>query len=162
VKLSQRSTLVFVLLSAVHLTACKADKREVGATATFGVVFGGQIQRREEIPFELDATRQTQAFRVTLERPAPSPLRILWELSKPATRSRKPSTRINEATLVAGETQFEHTIAFEPGDPLGVWNLRVVLAQPSGEQHVLVDRPFHVFDRAERRRRLAELGDAGP
>jgi hypothetical protein len=49
------------------------------ATAQFGVFFGGQLQRREELPFVLDASKQRQGFRVEMNEPLRAPtLHSFW------------------------------------------------------------------------------------
>ena len=141
-------------------SACDVEPVKPGAVATFGVLYGGQIQQKREIPFELDPARQTQAFRVTLDAPAPSPLRVAWELSKPGRGGRKPTTKLEEAHLATGETLFERTLPFAPGDPTGLWNLRVVLTLPDGRETLVLDRPFEVYD-AVARKELLRLRDAG-
>jgi hypothetical protein len=54
----------------------------------------------------------------------------------------------------AGETRFDRTVSFEPGDPLGLWNVRVVV-----RDMVVLDRPFEVFDAEERQKNAS--ADAG-
>lgn len=138
--------LALTLCLAACQTAPQLDDRPRGQ---FGVLFGGQLQERTRIPFELDPVKQTLALRITLPRPlgAPSPLR--WELSKPGalnakTQSADPdarTTQFGEEQLAAGSQSFEKQFVFKPGDNLGLWNLRVTL----GSQLVL-DRPFEVYD----------------
>ena len=59
-----------------------------------------------------------------------------------------------KATIRAGLSRFDQVTPFEPGNPLGLWNARVVVG---GE--LVIDRPFEVYDRAERVR--AASTDAG-
>src|SRR5690606_32551566 len=103
---------------------------------------------------------------IALEQPATDPLVVQWEVSKPGPR-RAPDTpsdpltrRVDlfEGMLAAGQRQFNESLEFEPGDALGLWNLRVVVGQ-----RVAIDRPFMVYDPARRRRRIAETAsrDAG-
>jgi hypothetical protein len=44
-------------------------------------------------------------------------------------------------------------LAFHPGDPLGVWNVRVVV-----RDKVVIDRPIEVFDAATRKRQAPRDG----
>jgi hypothetical protein len=134
----------------------------------FGIFYGGQVQERDELPLELDRTRQLQGFRLRLE-PAPSrPLEVRWELGMPGTgrlladtqgrRSRARKVQLGQARWRPGEAYFEQALPFSPSDPLGLWSMRVLV-----EGRVVIDRPFVVYDAAEREaraRRLAER-DAG-
>jgi hypothetical protein len=136
------------------------------ATAQFGVFFGGQLQRREELPFVLDASKQRQGFRVEMNEPLRAPTALEWELSRPARRAGNQAfaepvgrvTELGKAELQSGQRRFEHDVVFKPGDPLGLWNIRVVL-----QGRVLLDRPFTVYDSQQRQaaRRRTALPDAG-
>jgi hypothetical protein len=135
--------------------ACDPEKN-AGSTVTakFGVFFGGQIQERDEIPFELDPAKQTQGFRVELGAPAEQALPVQWEIARPDPGGNSRFvTVLGDGKLPAGQRRFEHTLRFKPGDALGLWNVRVVL-----EDRVLIDRPFAVYDHAARRRLLEEDG----
>jgi hypothetical protein len=135
----------------------RADGAE--ASAQFGIFFGGQIQQRQEIPFELDTTRQTQGFRVELDAPSDRDRTIAWEVARPSGSARGPRrvTVVGSATLGRGQRILEQTLPFEPGDPLGLWNVRVVL-----DDRVLLDRPFLVYDRASRTRTRPDAGTPIP
>jgi hypothetical protein len=43
------------------------------------------------------------------------------------------------AQIPEGELGFEKALQFQPGDPTGLWNVRVIIGD-----HVLIDRPFVV------------------
>jgi hypothetical protein len=127
-------------------------------------LYGGQIQERQEIPFELDQSKQQIGFRIELKEPMTEPVEVKWELSKPGNRAPTGSTvsrpegrvtKLQSATLPAHQSRFEQLVELRPGDPLGLWNIRVTLGQT-----VLIDRPFVVFDAAARRARLRR-SDAG-
>lgn len=124
-------------------------------SARFGILFGGQVQQRDELPFELDRAKQQQGFRIELARPLDAPQTITWELSRPSGSRRGPEriTVLGRGEVAAGQTVFEQPIPFKPGDPLGLWNIRVVLGE-----RVLIDRPFVVYDKG---RRLSAHPDAG-
>lgn len=145
--------------------ACKPTPQSPFERAEFGVVFGGQIQERSEVPFELDATKQTLGFVVQLREPLRTPTSLHWELSKPgplgAGRLADPLNRrveLFDAPVPAGQTQIQKAVNLEPGDSLGLWNIRVTL----GDQ-LAIDRAFMVFDPATRTRkqRPSPVVDAG-
>ena len=140
---------------------------EIGVRAEFGIFYGGQIQHRQELPLELDRTRQVQGFRLRRAPPLDADLTVRWALGKPGIarpqkdlRGRKTAPRRvqrGEAQWRAGEAVFEQTLAFVPGDPPGAWDVRV----ECGDQIVL-DQTFVVFDPAQRERAHAAPGaDAG-
>lgn len=137
-------------------SACKPNPPSPFERAEFGVLFGGQIQERTEIPYELDSTKQTLGFVVQLRQPLSAPTSLHWELSKPgpltAGRLADPLSRrveLFDAPLGAGQTQIQKTVSLVPGDGLGMWNIRVTL----GDQLAL-DRAFMVFDPATRTRKI--------
>ena len=141
-----------LLLAACWDTSSSRDAR--APVVEFGVFFGGQVQERSEIPFVLDSTRQTQGFRIQLAEPAPHDVGVQWELEMPAPRVAgrgKTVAKLGEVTLRAGQSRLDQRLPFEPGDPLGLYNLRVILA---GE--LVIDRAFEVYDRAARRRALQD------
>jgi len=157
-----RGTLAAVLSLCLAACAQKTEHTpELVKSAKFGVFFGGQIEERREIPFELDAAKQTLGFRVDFGEALATDVDVAWNIDEPeapvahAARRRRhapapppaPSTRTlsSHATLHAGETRFEHLMSFEPGDPLGTWHVKVTVAGK-----VAIDRPFDVYDRAER------------
>jgi hypothetical protein len=151
--------------------ACDTPERGAGGPelrAEFGIFYGGQIQHRQELPLELDITRQQQGFRLRRQAPLePSPI-IRWELGKPGAgrlqkdrRGHKAMPRREqhgEAQWRSGEAVFEQSLPFAPGDLPGLWNLRV----QCGDRLVL-DQAFVVFDPAQREReqRALGVGDAG-
>ena len=157
-------------LGLALLCACTApsDLTAPGISAEFGVLYGGQVQERDEIPFSLDTARQRQGFRLT-HTPAPAqPLEVRWELGKPGQGRRTPDSQgrrarpravqLGRAHFRAGEPVFEQALPFAPDDPLGLWNLRVLVGD-----RVVLERPFVVYDAVERARRelAASEADAG-
>jgi hypothetical protein len=162
VNAARRSALLWIVLLSL---GCKRDDRTLLQSAEFGVFYGGQIQERDELPFVMDESKQQQGFRLVLREPLGEPLDVRWELSRPGPISRagvpRPDDRITqlgEATLPRGERSFEKRFQFSPGDPLGLWNIRVTAGT-----HLAIDRPFTVYDAAQRRqkKRASRGADAG-
>jgi hypothetical protein len=123
--------------------------------ATFGVFFGGQIQDRKELPFELDPAKQQQGIRIDFRAPLEHSVPVAWEIARPL-RS-KPAkgdagleqvVEVGEATARAGEARLDVPISFRQGQVLGTWHVRVKV-----DAHVVVDRDVLVFDARERRER---------
>lgn len=157
------------LVLAASLWACnKTVGDDSPGSAKFGVFFGGQIEERRDIPFELDPSKQTQGFRVDFGTPLTRDADVVWNIDMPAPVQQSKTGRSKgaphaethrksisgRATIRAGLSRFDQVTPFEPGDPLGLWNARVTVAGK-----VLIDRPFEVYDRAERAR--AASTDAG-
>jgi hypothetical protein len=149
---------------ALHCEPRKPDA--LVANAKFGVFFGGQIQERREIPFDLDPTKLTQGFRIEFRKPLVRDATVEWRIDKPVEGARKrrlkhgaeakspePATASERAVAHAGETRFERVTHFEPGDPLGLWNVRVLV-----DDKVVIDRPFEVYDPATRSRSFGADG----
>ena len=146
------------LMAALCLVACQPQKpKPFVESAKFGIFYGGQIEERKQIPFELDPTKQTQGFRVDFGSPLAENVNVEWRVQKPeskkAQRSRRAKRKVQDpappetppgpehGVVRAGETRFERAVAFEPGDPTGLWNVRVVV-----RDKVVLDRAFEVFD----------------
>jgi hypothetical protein len=142
------------------LAACAAPSNAAvpGIHAEFGIFYGGQVQERDEIPLSLDAARQRQGFRLTHTPPPAEPLEVRWELGKPGQGRRVPDSQgrrarprpvqLGRAHFRAGEPVFEQTLPFASDDPLGLWNIRVLVGD-----RVVLERPFVVYDPVERERR---------
>jgi hypothetical protein len=137
---------------------------DVVTRAAFGIFYGGQVQEREQIPFEVDRARQVQGIRVEFRQPLRREVKIAWEVNRPKharpsaeARRRGSGDRIvelGEATAKLGQTRFEQLLPFQPGDPLGTWNVRVIV-----DGRLALDRRFLVYDAQERAR--AEREDGG-
>lgn len=146
--------------------ACTPESASPITRAEFGVLFGGQIQERTELPFELDTSRQALGFVVELRRPLGTATTLHWELSKPgptgANRLPAPLNRrveLFDASISAEQTLIQRSIVLEPGDGLGMWNLRVTVGE-----HLAIDRAFMVYDAGSRVRaaiRKPDPVDAG-
>jgi hypothetical protein len=148
------------LLTLGLALGCRAPNESPTASAEFGIFYGGQVQERDAIPFELNRAKQRIGFRVVFAAPLADATQVQWELSRPGKRDARqlpvsrPDRRVTEfgsATLPAGEQRFEQELPLRPGDPLGLWNLRVVATD-----QVLIDRPFTVYDADERRRAISK------
>jgi len=168
--MSRFSRPLLLSIALAGTGACEPERPPpLVKSAKFGVFFGGQIQERRDIPFELDRTRQSQGFRLDFSAPLASDLSITWKLTVPEAPSPAHKKTARDApaapersrslsgvdTARAGATRFEHETPFEPGDPLGLWNVRVVL-----DGKVVIDRPVEVYD-ATARARMAAAADGG-
>lgn len=146
----------FALVS-LAVSACNAQRGTDALVkhAELGVFFGGQVQERDEIPFELDATKQSQGFRIDLSHPPDKPHHVRWEIDRPASGRHGVDrvVSIGEADIRVGQARFDQSLPFKPGDPLGVWNVRVLV-----DGDIVIDRELTVFDAAARRRLLADGG----
>lgn len=160
-----RAAAGIALFLLCTLPSCDRGRpKELVAAARFGIFFGGQIQERRDVPFELDTARQTQGFRVEFSAPLTESTAVEWQVDRPAARRAPPRAGAGgspgalvekgSAIVRAGETRMERTLPFRPGDPLGLWNVRVVV-----RGKVVLDRPFEVYDAAARQK-LSE-GDGG-
>ncbi len=149
------SALRGAALGAVVLTlaACPRDPGNASpvAEARLGVFFGSEVQELAEIPFELDRGKQTHGIRLVFRAPLAAPLAVHWEVDVPGAqvklrdidgrRGAGRLTRLGDATVPAGRSSFDQPIGFQPGDPLGVWNVRVLAGS-----ELVIDKSFLVFD----------------
>jgi hypothetical protein len=139
---------------ALALAACRAEKpQSLVARAELGIFFGGQVQEREQIPFQLDRSKQTQGFRIDFSEPLAREVKIDWEIDRPAprvrTRKKDEPERIVEiggATARVGQTRFDHPIAFRPGEALGSWKVVV-----TADGQTVIDRSVLIYDPMTRR-----------
>ncbi len=150
-----------VMCAAGLLLGCD-ETRAPGAvrTAKFGVLYGGQLQERREIPFVLDRARQKIGLRIEFSEPLKESVSVAWELDKPSkggavrdTRGRSVRARVTEFGQVkvrSGQQVLDHELQFRPGDPLGLWNVRVTVGDT-----LEIDRAFLVYDERARARALA-------
>lgn len=151
------------LLLLFALTACK-ERAGPGIVqrAQFGIFFGGQVQEREQIPFEASRAHQIQGFRLEFRAPLERDLAIEWEINRPRTSQKRPRetaasderlVQLGQAQARAGQARFDQVLPFKPGDPLGVWNIRVL----AGGQ-LVIDRRVLVYDGDERARAERDAG----
>ncbi len=156
-------------LGSAH-TACEpwGSAPEARVAAEFGIFYGGQVQQRQDIPLEVDASRQRQGFRLQLTPPPDRALEVRWELGMPGSgrtvldsqgrKARPRKVQLGQAHWRPGAAAFEQLLQFSPGDPLGLWNIRVMVGR-----QVVIDRPFLVYDGIRRARatKARSAKDAG-
>jgi hypothetical protein len=148
------------MVLALALLSCEkqTDTPKRVEKAELGIFFGGQVQERDQIPFTLDRAKQTQGFRIQFREPLPKTARVHWEIDQPGPRSKSRIARLGETQARAGMEQLDQELEFKPGDPLGVWNIRVLV-----DDELVIDRPILVFDMSERKKaRIAGLSGAAP
>jgi hypothetical protein len=63
--------------------------------------------------------------------------------------SGKTIAKLGKTVLRRGETRLDQRFVFEPGDPLGLYNVRVALGD-----ELLIDRAVAVYDSGKRRRAI--------
>jgi hypothetical protein len=158
-----RFMAILAALSAAPaaLSCARPEPQPLVKSARLGVFYGGQVQERTDVPFELDPGKQAQGFRVEFSAPLSEDTDVEWRIDVPKAdpeRKRRPRAAGELATpprtvlsgkdvARAGETTLDHLLTFHPGDPLGLWNVRVVV-----RGKVVIDRPIEVFDPAARKR----------
>ena len=135
------------------LTGCEQPSKPQGlvAEARFGVFYGGQIQERQEVPRVFEPGRQSQGFRLIFRKPLAQDIKVRWEVEQPGPVRGSPKvlnvSRLGEVTAQSGQTELDQLVSFEPGDPVGLWNARVIVGQD-----LVLDRAWLVFDPAARER----------
>jgi len=151
--ISRRTLSVMLLSLLATTTSCEppTERQSLVRRAQLGLFFGGQVQERDEIPFTLDRSKQTQGFRIDFVAPLTEPLAIRWEIDRPKVRGNGRVAELGADQARVGQERFDHELPFEPGHPLGTWNFRVI----AGEQ-IVIDRPVLVYDARARRRALKE------
>ena len=153
--ISRRTALLFLLSSL----ACGCDEPahapRLVERAALGVFFGGQIQERDQLPFTLDRSKQTQGFRLEFSQPLARPLVVRWEVDRPSGRGRQRLTELGQAEVRAGSERFDQELPFQPGQALGTWNYRVIV-----DKELVIDRPVLVYDAASRKKAEREEGQA--
>lgn len=136
---------------ALSFAACEQGQGPASAgpiqEARLGVFFGGQLQQREEVARVFDES-QSQGFRIVFREPLRESKRVRWELQLPPKRGSGEVvvSKLGEVTVPAGQRQVDQVFRFEPGDPLGLWNIRVLV-----DESLVIDRAWLVFDAAARR-----------
>jgi hypothetical protein len=123
-------------------TGCKKRAETERVTARFGVLFGGQIQEREEIPLVLDRSRLALVVRVEWAEAPETAERVHWELAQPANPKDADAGSIvayGDARARPGEPTLDVPLAFKPGDKPGPWRVRVEV-----EGRPVLERPFRV------------------
>jgi hypothetical protein len=159
---SRRFVGVFGLTLACSM-GCAAEPAPASRvlSAKLGLYYGGQIQERREIPFELDPGQQVHGFRVDFSGPLSRPLPVSWEIDMPGTNKRVRDrqgrvggrlVRVGALQARVGQRRLDHVFGFEPGDPLGVWSFRVLI-----ENELVIDKSMLVYDRQARAQVLRKL-----
>ena len=142
--------------------ACKSERAEdpLVERAAFGVFFGGQIQDRKELPFELDPTKQRIGFRIDFRAPLVQSVPVGWEIARPlAGKAKKGDSptdhvvEVGDAAARVGEARLDVPLSLRQGQGLGTWHVRVKVAG-----RPVIDRDVLVFDPRDRREREADAG----
>ncbi len=139
------------VLAGIALSALACEQGAVSGRliqeARLGVFFGGQIQQREEVARVFDET-QSQGFRIVFREPLQESKRVHWELVLPpkSGAAEVVVSKLGDVTVPAGRREIDQIFRFEPGDPLGLWNVRVLV-----DDELVIDRAWLVFDAAARR-----------
>ena len=138
-------TLVAAIIGLV--AGCnKHESSSVRVNAKAGLFYGGQIQNRTEWPLILDATRQTQGFRIEFVQPLSKPSQVHWEVTRVIARSKKRSTvpddsssPVSNVVVPAGSQRFDQVISFSDSDRPGDWKLKVDV-----DGVTVLDKTIHV------------------
>jgi hypothetical protein len=153
---------VVALVVCSLVTGCtpKSDPDLLVERATFGVFFGGQIQDRKELPFELDPAKQQQGIRIDFRAPLSRAVPVSWEIARPVNgkagkidAGAEQVVEVGEQSARAGETRLDVPLSFRQGQVLGTWHVRVKV-----DARVAIDRDVLVFDPRERRERERDAG----
>lgn len=145
-----------LLLSALALAALGCSRSEADPLldrAAFGVFFGGQIQDRKELPFELDEAKQRIGIRLDFRAPLERALPVSWEIARPLLEKTRKSdaaadrvVEVGEASGRVGERRLDIPLTLRRGQVLGTWHVRVKV-----DGRAVIDRDVLVFDPRERR-----------
>jgi len=147
---------------ALSLLACqsKPDPDPLVERAAFGVFFGGQIQDRRDLPFELDPAKQSVGIRIDFREPLARPVRLGWEIARPlSAKATKGDASVDQVTEVGetaarvGERRLDVPVLLRQGQVLGSWHVRVKV-----DERTVIDRDVRVFDPRELRAREADGG----
>jgi hypothetical protein len=159
-RLAALSSSACVLALTVTNCTPKSDPDPLLERAAFGVFFGGQIQDRKELPFELDPAKQEQGIRLDFRAPLTRGVPIAWEIARPASAKAAKSdagveqiVEVGSATARVGESRLDVPISLRQGQVLGTWHVRVKV-----EARVVIDRDVLVFDPRERREHERDAG----
>ncbi|MFC1642121.1 hypothetical protein ACFL5O_05450 [Myxococcota bacterium] len=144
-----------LLVVLIGFAACRSSEHPQGPVkrAQFGVLYGGEIQERQHIPFDLDRTRLTLLLRLDFYRPLEREVRVSWRVGMPGTSKGVRDTRgrpgagrlvrVNQVVVPVDRLRLDQVIRFEPGDPLGTWR---ICAQVDGVK--VLDRSFVVHEQS--------------
>ena len=147
---------------ALSLLGCqrKPEPDPLVERAAFGVFFGGQIQDRRELPFELDRAKQSTGIRIDFRAPLARSVPVTWEIARPLSAKAGKSdvgagqvTEVGEAAARAGEQRLDVPVLLRQGQVLGTWHVRVKV-----DERVVIDRDVRVIDPRELRARELDAG----
>jgi len=147
---------------ALGLLGCqsKPEQEPLLERAAFGVFFGGQIQDRKELAFELDPSKQSCGIRLDFRAPLARPLKVGWEIARPlrekASKGETAGDRVTEVGEVlarVGEQRLDVPVLLRQGQVLGTWHVRVRV-----EERTVIERDVLVYDPRELRAREADAG----
>jgi hypothetical protein len=142
----RRALIVFSVVG-LSCTGCRKREERNEVTARFGVLFGGQIQEREEIPLVLDRSRLSLVVRVEWAEPPATAERVHWELAQPADPKDADAGSLvayGDARARPGESTLDVPLAFKSGDRPGPWHVKVEVAG-----RPVLERPFRVVPPAK-------------
>jgi hypothetical protein len=141
--MNRRRSLGACVVLALGLGAgCRRQVEPDRVKARFGVLFGGQIQEREEIPLVLDRSRLALVVRVEWPEAPETAERVHWELAQPANPKNADAGSLvayGDARARPGEPTLDLPLAFKPGDKPGAWRVRVEV-----EGRTVLERSFSV------------------
>ncbi len=131
--MSARRRPLHALLAAAGLLAlaCRASGPSQDIERVeFGVLFGGDVQDREEIPLELDSARQELGVRVTFRAPLSAPRLVRWELERPTALKAADggvayAAEIGQIQARRGERRAEAKVRLRANDLPGIWRIHV-------------------------------------
>jgi hypothetical protein len=142
---TRRSLIALGVGAVIACNPHRDPKPEISVKA--GIFYGGQIQNRSEWPLVLDATRQTQGFRIEFAHPLTRPAQVHWAMTRVVERGKGHAHAASDAdglpstTLVpAGSQRFDQVIPFTTRDRPGDWKLSV-----SVDGRTLWDQTIHVI-----------------
>ncbi len=143
---------VLAACAGLLLIGCPEEKPkdELVERAVFGIFFGGQVQERNEVPFEIDRGKQTQGIRVDFREQLTRDIPVRWEWDRPAPRGKRATassrvTELGRGVAPKGSQRFEAPLELAPGDPLGEWNVRLFV-----DDRLVLDQRFLVYSEASR------------
>jgi len=107
---------------ALGLLGCQAkpERDPLVERAAFGVFFGGQIQDRKELAFELDRAKQSCGIRLDFREPLTHSARVSWEIARPlsekASKGDAGADRVEASGITESVAGDESNKSFVSGD----------------------------------------------
>lgn len=147
---------------ALCLLGChsKPEPDPLVERAAFGVFFGGQIQDRKELPFELDPAKQSTGIRIDFRAPLARSVVVNWEIARPLSEKSSKAgagaervTEVGQAAARVGQRRLDIPVLLRQGQVLGSWHVRVKV-----DERVVIERDVLVFDSRELRPREVDAG----